>query len=226
MPTTIYLKNVTKRYLKPTNTTSNKADLMYVPESPRRIHEIYRPSSPRFMPSSPKIHQRPTGFLGNIMNNMDKKFSFRETTYRPIANFDAYIHHKKRIEGEESERVKIVEAKHNSWLENNTLPEPIVITRKTNPTPVDQVYVNLKCKSKSVQVVIEPPPIMVLQENYYSKGIMPPLDVYIRQLKKFGYDDELLEHTLETFTKRQKNKNKDQEFLEIVFGKGKKTKKD
>lgn len=216
---------MTEKYLKPTHTISNKHRPMYVPESPRRIHEIYRPSSPRFMPSSPRAPKKVSGFLGNIMEGMNKKLSFRDTTYRPIANFDAYIHHKKRIEGTESERVKEVEARHNSWLENHTLPEPIVITKKTNSTPIDQVYVNLKCKPKSVQVVVEPPPIMMLQEQYYSKGIMPPLDVYIRQLKKFGYDDETLEHVLETFTKRQNSKKENEEFLDAVFGKGKKSTK-
>jgi len=213
---------MTERYLKPTNTISNKADPMYVPESPRRIHEIYRPSSPKFMPSSPRAPKKVSGFLGNIMNGMNKKLSFKNTTYHPIANFDAYINHKKIIEGFESERVKEVESRHKSWLDKYTLPEPRIITRNTNDTPIDQVYVNLKCKPKSVQVVIEPPPIMVLQEQYYSKGIMPPLDVYVRQLKKFGYDNETLEHVIDIFTKRENSKKENEEFINAVFGKGKK----
>jgi len=198
---------------------------MYTPESPRRIHEIYRPSSPKFMPSSPRKPKMVSGFLGDIMNSMDKKFSDRKRIYRPIANFDAYISYKKKIEGVESVRVKSVEDHHNNWLKTHAIPQPIVIIKKTNATPVDQVYVNIKCKTKGVQVVIEPPPIIILHEEYYSKGVMPPLDIYIHQLKKFGYDDKTLEHVIETFTKRQNSKKENEEFLNTVFGKGKKTTK-
>ena len=53
----------------------------------------------------------------------------------------------------------------------------------------------------------------VLNENYMSKGKMPPRDKYLKALKRFGYPDEILHKVL---NKKPRN---DDEFLDEVFSK-------
>lgn len=202
---------------------------MYNPVSPRSSYvakPTYEPRSPKhtsvYIPQSPRAHKVVDGFLGKLMNDMKKKPEPYVTRYIPICNFDNYIENKKRVEGSESERVRLVEAKHNSLMATRFPKEKKIKKPYIIPTPIDQPFVNLKVVGDKVNVTIEAPPIMILQEVYYSKGVKPPIEVHIRQLKKFGHSNEVLQSVLDYHNKEKQNYKKNSEFLELVFGKGKK----
>ena len=202
---------------------------MYNPVSPRSSYvpkPTYEPRSPKYtnvyIPQSPRGQKAVGGLLGKLMDDMRKKHEPYVTPYIRICNFDSYISNKKRVEGKESERVKLVEAKHNSFMETYTPVEKKIKKPYSNPTPIDQPFVQLKVVGDEVKVTIEAPPMMIVQEVYYSKGVKPPIEVYIRQLKKFGHTDEVLQKVLDYHNKEKQKSKKNTEFLDMVFGKGKK----
>ena len=202
---------------------------MYKPVSPRSSYvakPTYEPRSPKhtsvYIPQSPRGPKVVGGLLGKLLEDMKKKPEPYVTRYVPICNFDNYIANKKRVEGPESERVKLVEAKHNSFMESYTPKEKTIKKRYSNPTPLDQPFVQLKVVGDKINVTIEAPPMMIVQDVYYSKGVKPPIEVHLRQLKKFGHSNEVLQSVLDYHNKEKQNLKKNTEFLELVFGKGKK----
>ena len=202
---------------------------MYNPVSPRSSYvakHAYEPHSPKhtsvYIPQSPRGPKVVGGFLGKLLDGMKNKPGPYTTPYIPICNFDNYIANKKRTEGPESERVKLIDAKHKSFMDTYTPKEKIRKKPYNNPTPLDQPFVQLKVVDENIKVTIEAPPMMILQEVYYSKGVKPPVEVHIRQLKKFGHSNEVLQSVLDYHNKEKQNYKKNSEFLELVFGKGKK----
>lgn len=113
-----------------------------------------------------------------------------------------------------------IEHEHKSRDIPEVPEEKVIAKRQICSTPVDWVYTNLKVVDGKVKVTIEPPPVLVLHEKYYSKGINPPLGVYLKQMKKFGYTDDQLQKIMER--REAWNADEETEFLEKVFGKKKK----
>lgn len=73
------------------------------------------------------------------------------------------------------------------------------------------------------------PPVMdehmkFLHDTYYSKGKMPPMDIYIEKLRLSGHPEKTLKKVVETFRNRHEEKADTEKFIDIVFGEDKKPK--
>ena len=73
------------------------------------------------------------------------------------------------------------------------------------------------------------PPVMdehmkFLHDTYYSKGIMPPMNVYIQKLRLSGHSEKTLKKVVETFKNRHEEKAETEKFIDTVFGEDKKPK--
>ena len=71
------------------------------------------------------------------------------------------------------------------------------------------------------------PPVMdehmkFLHDTYYSKGKMPPMDVYIQKLRLSGHSEKTLKKVIETFKNRHEEKAETEKFIDVVFGEDKK----
>lgn len=196
----------------------------YVPLSPRRAVVDYVPLSPRRAPAAvaPSTNSR----VGNLLALMKTTPNMYKPRYRPIVNFDMYITDKKRYDmymPTDHDRLKENHKKIIELQERCHKTVPRVITKKySNTNEYDFVSVTLTLNSvKGVAIKLEQPMVQ-LYTNYFNKGVLPPLPVYIQKLKKFGYPEDVLLKVYETYTEREKNKPNLQKFIEQIFIKGNK----
>ena len=73
------------------------------------------------------------------------------------------------------------------------------------------------------------PPVMdehmkFLHDTYYSKGKMPPIEVYIEKLRLSGHSEKTLKNVKSILKKRHDEKAETERFINMVFGDDKKTK--
>jgi hypothetical protein len=73
------------------------------------------------------------------------------------------------------------------------------------------------------------PPVMdehmkFLHDTYYSKGKMPPIEVYIEKLRLSGHSEKTLKNVKSIIKKRHDEKAETERFIHMVFGDDKKTK--
>lgn len=188
----------------------------YCPESPKRVNG-YRPRSPVYQPQSPRQYEE--SFLDIINRKRNVKPKFSGYKFVPVYNWKVYLKWMKQSNATK-EKLEEIEYEHTSRNIPEVPPEKIIYKRKICDTPIDWVYTDVKVVNGKVKLTIEPPPVLLLHEKYYSKGINPPLGVYLKQMKKFGYTDSELQKIME----RREAWNLDDEnaFLEKVFGKKKK----
>lgn len=195
------------------------AGCMYMPESPKKL-VTYQPESPR-RSNAPD----PTTYLGKILLSMKKPENPMGTTpFRPVQNWRNYVesmklHVKRNGLDKNNEIINKIVAQHEEWEANNPPKPPKEIKRGLGvPTDMSHVVVNLTVtKNGSVKVRMGAP-MEELHINYYSKGVKPPIEVYLKALKDFGYPDSTLEKVLLKHQNAPKIKAQMEEVFERVFG--------
>ncbi len=206
----------------------------YLPHSPR---SGYVPQSPRsgFVPQSPRSNGgRLQDILDSIQNR--KVVTFKEPKFMLIANYESYLTSMELSEKRHAEclppkireryleesqiRLAKIRSKHEEWYANHPPPPPKPQKEKVNvPDNMDHVVVDLKVmKSGKIKAYIGAP-MAEIHENYYSKGVRPPLIEHLRALKRFGYPDWVLENVVKNHEKLPEKKKMMEEVIEQVFGK-------
>lgn len=203
--------------------------------------EVYRPESPAmavYQPESPKASTKslpkldPNSTIGKILTSMkNPKAKLQPTPFRPVQNWRNYVeslklHMKRNSFGKSEEYVtrcnNIIERIVNDHLEWEAKypPSPPKEFKKGYDVPEDinhvAVVLNVT-KSGKVKAKVYTP-MYDIYENYFSKGVKPPTDVYLRALKDFGYPDEALEKVLLKAQNAPKLKAQMEEVFERVFG--------
>ena len=166
------------------------------------------------------------------MKNKDKNDSGLKKRWRPIANFEQYIKMKKiadesiaRASSDPEELREFNRKNHENIIHLQEItpvrkPRRIPPPKFTYTDDFDRVKVDLSVsKSGKVRVKLIQP-MVVLHENYWSKGICPPLKEYIIHLKYAGYPDDVLERYMKVHMQREKNKQEMEKFIDSVFGAG------
>lgn len=64
---------------------------------------------------------------------------------------------------------------------------------------------------------IDKTPLFKMVDTYFSKGVSPPVDEYVICLKKAGYSEHILKKVIIQDVEKERNKNKND--IEIIFGK-------
>lgn len=100
--------------------------------------------------------------------------------------------------------------------------EPRVIRPRPKMNEFDHVSAQLSVSADGHVHVDLTPPMWYLHLKYYSKGVMPPLPVYLKYMKRFGCTNEQLERCRQVFTKRLQDSDILDQFIDDVFGKSKK----
>lgn len=108
---------------------------------------------------------------------------------------------------------------HEKWEAEHPPAPPRELKKGYNvPNDIEHVVVKLDItKAGKVKAKIYAP-MAEIHHKYYSKGVKPPTDVYIRALKDFGYPDEALEKVLIKAQNAPKLKAQMEEVFERVFG--------
>jgi hypothetical protein len=227
---------VYKKDLKYMRTYGKRAMEVYRPESPAMC--AYEPESPRvisqYVPESPKktVKLDPDSTLGKILNSMKNPTkAFTPTPFRPVHNWRNYVEslklHMKREGWDKGEDyftrcnsiIERIVKDHLEWEAKHPPKPPKEIIRGYDvPSTIDYVTVGLTVtKSGKVKARISAP-LAIIYEKYFSKGVKPPTDVYIRALKEFGYPDEALEKVLLKAQNAPKLKAEMDAVFERVFG--------
>ena len=197
--------------------------MAYIPLSPRRAAVDYVPLSPRRVtPSGPQTPSR----VGNLLALMKKSPTMYKSKYKPIVNFDMYITDKVRYDMYMPTDQNRLKENHKKIIDlqcHTVRSKPIVLKHKyLNTNEYDFVSVTLTLsKNNEISVKMEQPMVQ-LYTSYFSKGVLPPLQVYIQKLKKFGYPDDILMKFYETYIEREKNKPNLHKFIDQIFIKGNK----
>tara|TARA_B110000858_G_scaffold191121_1_gene239996 strand:+ start:1272 stop:1769 length:498 start_codon:yes stop_codon:yes gene_type:complete len=133
-----------------------------------------------------------------------------------IHNFENYYENKIRIEGKESERLRELKKFHDE--------HPLRAPRKIKqpwryPWDFDRVFVNTTVtKSGKVKINLYQP-FHELYDKYQSKANQPPVEERVRLMKQAHYPEHILINMIKKDQKDKKNAQKNQEFLEKIFGK-------
>lgn len=210
---------------------------VYTPMSPRAGYE---PSSPRagYVPMSPRVGVSEPSFLQGIIDNMrmlDPKTKNIDN-WRPVANYKEYLktleEHERlqaasmtpekgeKFLAESIERINTSRERHENWEAAHPPSEPTPVKEPINvPDDMDHIVVNMKVlKSGKVRVNMCAP-MNELNVNYYKKCKLPPIDVHLKALKRFGYPDWVLERVLDRHEKLpERMKEMDNVFMR-AFGK-------
>lgn len=208
--------------------------MMYRPESPFDAVEdtpVFRPESPFYepdlvyRPSSPHLEYANLGRLGKLLSKIRNPFPkdrIWKAKYVPISNFQNYISWKEIMDNNyaktpealerfaENRKVIVTKQTATGWKD-----EMVPVVNRPLPTikGLEDPYTKLTVVGDTVKVTIEPPPFYVLHDKYYSKGVLPPLNIYFQQMKKLGYTNEELERALTSFEKKQKKIQEDYEIF-------------
>lgn len=203
--------------------------------------EVYRPESPAmavYQPESPKAPTKtvpkfnPNSTLGKILTSMkNPKGQILRTPFRPVQNWRNYVEslklNMKRNSFDKSEEyitrcndiIERIVKEHLEWEAKYPLAPPKEVKKGyVVPEDINHVAVVLNVtKSGKVKAKVYTP-MYDIYENYFSKGVKPPTDVYLRALKDFGYPDEALEKVLLKAQNAPKLKAQMDEVFERVFG--------
>lgn len=190
--------------------------------------EVYQPESPAvrsYIPSSPRKINNPDSFLGKLLNSIKNPIPpISNPPFTPVQNWRKYVnslHANMKREGWNNGDAIIqrIISDHEKW-EAEHPPEPPKELRKSYNVSNDIDHVVVKfdiAKNGKVKVKLSAP-MADIYNNYFSKCIKPPTDVYIRALKDFGYPDEALEKVLIKAQNAPKLKIQMEEVFEKVFG--------
>ena len=199
--------------------------MAYTPLSPRRAAVEYVPLSPKRV-VAPTAAPSSDSRVGKLLTLMKTKPTMYKSKYKPIVNFEMYITDKQRYDAympTDQDRLRQNHKKIIELQDNARKSVQHIVTKKyTNENEYDFVSVTLTLnKNNEFSVKLEQPMVQ-LYANYFNKGTLPPLQVYIQKLKKFGYPDDVLMKFYETYIEREKNKPNLHNFIDQIFIKGNK----
>jgi hypothetical protein len=178
----------------------------------------------------------PNTHIGKILGNMLHPLPvIKSNPFRPIDHWESYVislrnNHKHSIATMDNipdgyiERCEAIVEKiiidHTKFYHKHPLKDTHKPKKVDNlPKYMDHIPVKLNVtKSGKVRVNIQPPPMMIIHEKYFSKGTKPPIGEYIRALKSFGYSDDVLERVLKHHENLPKRQAEMDEVFKRVFG--------
>ena len=189
--------------------------------------ESYRPESPRTLPQlRPGIFGKKRTVIpsGNTQEYFHKLIKFngplKPKRFRPVQYWRGYVKDLERT-GTEKSILDRIQSDHEEW--ENEHPENREVSEKeviSVPNRVDSVVVNMTVTKTGKIKVHTIAPMATLYEKYHSKGIRPPLDEFLKALKKFGYSERILLNVLEKSQRREAKSAELDAFIERIFGKG------
>ena len=201
--------------------------------------EVYQPESPAarsYVPVSPRKKAYvpdPNTMVGRILISMKNPVRPMANTavFKPVQNWESYVEslrrNMKKNGWDKDEEYfarcdaiieRIVKQHQEYYAEHPPKPRKEIVKGYEVPSTIDYVTVGLTVtKSGKVKAKISAP-MLEIYEKYFSKGVKPPTDVYIRALKEFGYPNEVLEKVLLKAQNAPKVKAKMEAVIERVFG--------
>jgi hypothetical protein len=149
------------------------------------------------------------------LSNKKNKAPFYKVPKMRIHNFENYYETKIRVEGKESDSLCELKKFHDETRP----PAPRVIKQSWRyPYEFDHVFVNLSVtKSKKVKVSLSQP-FHELYDKYQSKALQPPVEERVRLMKQARYPESTLINIIKKDQMDKKNSQKNQLFLEKIFG--------
>lgn len=133
-----------------------------------------------------------------------------------IHGFEDYHRRKVCLEGGESDRLRELREFHERTFSS----KPRVITKPwTYPYEFDHVFVNTTVSKNGRIKVSITQPFHELYDKYQSKAIQPPVEERVRLMKQARYPEDTLLKIIKKDQEDKKNAQKNQEFLEKIFGK-------
>ena len=169
--------------------------------------EIYQPESTASRAYVPD----PNTLVGRILISMKNPVPPMTNTavFRPVENWERYVEslrkNMKKNGWDKDEEyftrcdavIERIVKQHQEYYANHPPNPPKEIVKGYDvPSTIDYVKVGLTVtKSGKVKVRIFMP-MCEIYEKYFIKGVKPPIDVYIRALKEFGYPNEVMEKVL------------------------------
>ena len=151
----------------------------------------------------------------NNLRNKNNHAPFYKPPNTRIHNFENYYETKIRMEGKESDRLRELKKFHDEHPSRapRTIKQPWVY-----PWDFDRVFVNTSVtKSGKVKVTLSQP-FHELYDKYQSKAIQPPAEERVRLMKQAHYPEDTLLKIIKKDQKDKKNAQKNQIFLENIFG--------
>lgn len=152
----------------------------------------------------------------NNLHNKKNHAPFYKPPNTRIHNFENYYETKIRTEGKENDRLCELKKFHDEHppCAPRTIKQPWVY-----PWDFDRVFVNTSVtKSGKVKVTLSQP-FHELYDKYQSKAIQPPVEERVRLMKQAHYPEDMLLDIIKKDKNNKKNSQKNQEFLEKIFGK-------
>ena len=213
----------------------------YQPLSP--ASGAYTPVSPRYSADGPKRpgifgkpkvqSKGPTGpidpnsRIGQLLAGKKEVKSYR-TPFQPVHNWRAYYDSLLRCELKRhdplpphiEERLAKIKADHEKWEREH----PVVTVVKEDPLKdvpknPDHVVVRFRVLASGKVKAYVGAPMSIIQTEYFNKGVKPPVDVYLKALKNFGYPNSYLEKVLANAMNADKKKAEMEAVIDRVFGK-------
>lgn len=198
--------------------------------------EVYQPESPAarsYVPESPrKAKLDPNSFLGKLVNSIKTPLPpITPAPFKPVQNWRNYVaslrSHMKRDGWDKGEEyftrcdaiIQKIVSDHEKWEAEHSPTPPRELKKGYNvPNDIERVIVKFDITKSGKVKVKTYAPLAEIHHKYYSKGVKPPTDVYIRALKDFGYPDEALEKVLIKAQNAPKMNAHIEEMIERVFG--------
>lgn len=155
-----------------------------------------------------------------IIDSMKNKVEIEKTVFRPIVNFDSYIRSKIRsdmfyTDGEKN--IERIVSEQNRTYKPRPPKKERLCEKKFQS--YDQVNVSLVVSSDNKVKVKIVQPFVYLYENYFNKGIMPPINEYIIYLKHAGYSIKFLERVYKDFKTKENRKPLISKYIDTIWGK-------
>lgn len=149
------------------------------------------------------------------VRNIKTKVPLKEGPLQPIANFKSYYESKIRVDGHETERLRILKEYHESLPVRKS---HVLKTGYTYPHDFERVGMNCQVSHNGRVKITLCLPFHEQYKRYHSQGNNVPVKEKVRLMKLAGYPDTILKKVITKDYINIRDADKNKKFLEKIFG--------
>ena len=140
--------------------------------------------------------------------------------FRPVLYWQSYLKDLKRT-GTSQDVIDQARQDHEAWEASRTTQTTSSSKESINvPSDPSAVVVNMTISKSGKVKVYTGAPMETVYAKYFSRGVRPPINEYLKALKKFGYPESALMNVLDKHQRKEAKSAEMDTFIEAIFGKG------